>query len=162
MNWDTNWGPRSLTTLGGAPCSRNTRSRRFRAAPSPVRSIPIPSINVCLVNLSTMARMALCPRERGRGPIISHEITDQGPLRNRVRVEWGGTLGTVGLHPLTRLTPTDIPFCIFHHIHPPVGFEESTLHLPRTRVPSSREVMFVAENTLSYICRHPCDAAISP
>src|ERR1700730_14585024 len=60
-------------------------------------------------------------------------------------------LGTVGLHLLTCLTPTDIPFSIFHHVHPPVGFQESTLHLPCTRVPSSREVMFMAEDTLLYI-----------
>src|SRR3984893_4392621 len=161
MNQDTNWGPRSLTTLRGTPCSRNTRSRRIRAAPSPVRSIPIPSINVCLVNLSMMTRMALCPRERGRANNIPGDDRP-GPLGNGVRVGGGSMLGQDGLHPLTCLTPTDIPFSIFHHVHPPVGFQESTLHLPRTRVPSSREVMFMAENTLPYICRHPCDAAISP
>src|ERR1700730_14955887 len=79
-----------------------------------------------------------------------------------MRVEQSSTLGTVALHPLTCITPTDIPLSIFHHVHPPVGFQESTLHLPRTRVPSSREAMFIAEKTLPCICRHPCHVAISP
>src|ERR1700726_4554763 len=106
-----------------------------------------------------MTRMALCPRERGRGPIISHEMTDQGPSGTECRWSRAARLVWSGF---THCTPTDILLSIFHHVHPPVGFQESTLHLPHTRVPSSREVMFVAENTLPYICRHPCDVAISP
>ena len=59
-------------------------------------------------------------------------------------------------------SPTGIMLSIFYHDSPPVGFQESALHLPRTRMSSSREVVLMAQNTLSYLCWHPCDAAISP
>src|ERR1700731_894194 len=76
-------------------------------------------------------------------------------------VEWGSTLSAIRLHPLASLTSTDISVHILYHVHPPVGLQESTLHLLRTRVSSSREVVFMVENTLSYLCWHPCNAAIS-
>src|ERR1700720_4515247 len=51
----------------------------MHAAPSLVRSVLIPSMSVHFINLLTITRMALCPCERGRGPTMSQEITDQGP-----------------------------------------------------------------------------------
>src|ERR1700731_4800578 len=47
-------GPWSLMILCGTPWSQNTRSQGMHAVLSPVRSVPIPSISICFVNLSTM------------------------------------------------------------------------------------------------------------
>ena len=71
-------------------------------------------------------------------------------------------LGMVGFYLLACLAPTDIMLSIFYHVNPPVGLQESALHLPCTRVSSSREVVLMAQNTLLYLCWHPSDAAISP
>src|ERR1700720_1436098 len=79
-----------------------------------------------------------------------------------MHVEQGSMLGMVRFHLLAHLAPTGITLSILYHVDPPVGLQESALHLPCTRVSSSREVVLMAQNTLSYLCWHPSNAAISP
>ena len=68
-----------------------------------------------------------------------------------MQVEWGSTLGMIRLHLLAGLTSTDITVHILCHVHPPVGLQESALHLPRTRVSSSREVVIRLGLTITFI-----------
>src|ERR1700730_16163271 len=70
-----------------------------------------------------------------------------------MQVEWGSTLGMIRLHLLAGLTSTDITVHILCHVHPPVGLQESALHLPRTRVSSSREVVIRLGLTITQLNR---------
>src|ERR1700730_6407987 len=72
------------------------------------------------------------------------------------------TFCTVGFDLLTCFAPCSISFNVFLHVGPPVRSEECTFHLPHTGVSSSRDVVFMVENTFPYTCWHPDGVAISP
>src|ERR1700731_3333390 len=129
------------------------------ASASPVRSIPIPLISVCFVNLSTITRMALCPHERGRGLTMSQEIMDQGPL---MWVEQGSMLGAVRLRLLACFAPPCIVISILYHVHPPVGLQQCGSQLLWAWVPCTREIMLKTEDHFVSFCWHPHDPSLSP
>ena len=77
MNLLMNWGP--LLTFFGSPCSEKTLSRYSVAIPLDVTVKLVGRKHDFFVNQSTTTKMVLNPFDSGNRPIMSMEITCQGP-----------------------------------------------------------------------------------
>src|ERR1700731_2170347 len=79
-----------------------------------------------------------------------------------MQVEWGSTLGAVGLRLLACFAPPCIAISILYHVHPPVGLQQCSSQFPWAWVPCTREIMLKTEDHFASFCWHPCDPSLSP
>src|ERR1700730_11123273 len=88
MSLEVNLQSLSLIIFFGSPCSLKTLLRSMARAPSVVSFIFIGSKMSLLVNQSMITKMPLWDLDFGSGPIMSQEISSQGPAG--IACGWSG------------------------------------------------------------------------
>ena len=114
MNLLTNWGPLSLMTFFGNPCSEKTLSRYSVAIPLDVTVELVGRKNDFFVNRSTTTKMVSKPFNSGSRPIMSTEIICHG------RVEGGCLCLSIWFDRLASVATCYIFLDVLFHPWPPV------------------------------------------